>query len=172
MSAVSEWQAGLLCERSVIMKICIGSDHGGFEMKEHLKKFIEDMGFQVTDMGCYSKDPVDYADIAFLVAEKVSKDLDSFGVIIDGAGIGSAMTANKVPGVRAAPCYDTYCARNSKEHNDANVLTMGGRITGIGVAEEIVKVWLGTPFAGGRHSRRVDKIMAVEKRYLRQSCER
>jgi ribose 5-phosphate isomerase B len=154
------------------MKIYIGSDHGGFEMKEQLKSFIEGLGCQVVDFGCYSKDPVDYADIAFLVAEKVSKEEGAFGIVIDGAGIGSAMTANKVPGVRAAPCYDTYCARNSKEHNDANVLTLGGRITGAGVAEEIVKVWLSTSFLGGRHARRVDKIMAVEKRFLRQPCER
>jgi ribose 5-phosphate isomerase B len=155
-------------ERSVL-KVYIASDHGGFEMKEQLKGFIEGLGFQVVDFGAYSKDPVDYPDIAFLVAEKVSKEEgQGLGIIIDGAGIGSAITANKVPGVRASSCYDTYCARNSREHNDANVLTLGGRITGQGVAEEIVKTWLCTPFAGGRHSRRVDKMMAVERRFLNQ----
>lgn len=154
------------------VKVYIGSDHGGFEMKEHLRPFMEGLGFQVIDFGAYSKEPVDYPDIAFLVAEKVSGEAGSVGVIIDGAGMGSAMTANKVPGVRAAACYDTFCARNSKEHNDANVLTLGGRVTGIGLAEEIVRVWLATGFAGGRHSRRVDKIMSVEKRYLQTPCSR
>ncbi len=136
-------------------------------MKEHLKTFIEKMGYQVMDFGAYSKDPVDYPDIAFLVAEKVSTEAGALGIIIDGAGIGSAVTANKVPGIRAASCYDSYCARNSREHNDVNILTLGGRVTGLGTAEEIVKVWLTTSFAGGRHSRRVDKIMSVEKRYIK-----
>ncbi|MDQ7822126.1 MAG: ribose 5-phosphate isomerase B [Candidatus Eremiobacteraeota bacterium] len=149
------------------MKVYIGSDHGGFEMKEQLKPYIESLGFQVVDFGAYSRDPVDYPDITFLVAEKVSHDQGALGIMIDGAGIGSAVTANKVPGVRAAPCYDTYCARNSREHNDVNMLTLGGRVTGAGMAEEIVKVWLTTKFLGGRHSRRVDKIMSVEQRFLK-----
>jgi len=150
------------------LKVYIGSDHGGYEMKEHLKGVVEGLKCQVVDLGAYSKDPVDYPDIAFLVAERVSHDEGALGIMVDGAGVGSAMTANKVPGVRAAACYDTFTARNSREHNDANMLTLGGRVTGPGTAEEIVKVWLSTCFAGGRHSRRVDKIMAVEKKYLHQ----
>ena len=149
------------------MKVYIGSDHGGFEMKEHLKCFIENLGHQIIDFGTYSKDAVDYPDIAFLVAEKIGKESGTLGIMIDGAGVGSAITANKVPGVRAAACYDTFCARNSREHNDVNLLTLGGKVTGFGMAEEIVKVWLSTNFAGGRHSRRVEKMMAVEKKFLR-----
>lgn len=149
------------------MKVYLGSDHGGFEMKEHLKGFIEKMGYQVIDFGTYSKEPVDYPDIAFLVAEKISREKDALGIMIDGAGIGSAITANKVPGVRAASCNDTFCARNSREHNDANMLTIGGRVIGLGVAEEVVKTWLSSVFLGGRHGRRVEKIMSVEKRFIR-----
>ncbi len=147
------------------MKVYIGSDHGGFELKEHLKGFVEKLGFQVVDFGTYSTEPVDYPDIAFLVAEKVASEKGSLGIMIDGAGMGSAMVANKVTSVRAAACYDTYGARNSREHNDANVLTLGSQIIGKGLAEEIVKIWLSTSFAGGRHCRRVEKIMAVEKKF-------
>lgn len=147
------------------MKVCIGSDHGGFELKEHLKKFIENLGYQVVDFGAYSRDAVDYPDIAFLVAEKVAADGGrSVGIMIDGAGMGSAIAANKIAGVRAAACYDTYGARNSREHNDANMLTLGSMITGRGIAEEIVRTWLSASFTGGRHSRRVDKIMSMERR--------
>lgn len=149
------------------MKVVIGSDHGGFEMKQELVKAIEAMGIPVIDFGAYSKDPVDYPDIAHLVATKVAADREYVGVVIDGAGVGSAMTANKVPGVRAAHCHDTFTARNSREHNDANVLTLGGRVIGGGAAEEIVKVWLGSSFLGGRHARRVEKIMIVERKYLK-----
>lgn len=161
----------IVLQEAVTLKVYLGSDHGGFEMKEQLKPYIESLGCSVVDFGTYSRDPVDYPDIAFLVADKVSQEEGALGIIIDGAGVGSAMTANKVPGVRAAGCYDSYCARNSREHNDANVLTLGARITGQGMAEQIVKVWLQTPFAGGRHSRRVDKIMTVEKRFMRAKCE-
>lgn len=146
-------------------KVYLGSDHGGFELKEHLKIFIEKLGFQVTDFGAYSKDAVDYPDIAFLVAEKTALEQGSLGIMIDGAGMGSAICANKVPGVRAAACYDTYAARNSREHNDVNVLTLGSMIIGKGIAEEIVKTWLSTPFTGGRHSRRVEKMMAIQNRF-------
>lgn len=152
----------------MILKVYIGSDHGGYDMKEYLKGIVEGLGCQVVDLGAYSKDPVDYPDIAFLVAERVSYEQGALGIMVDGAGVGSAMTANKVPGVRAAACYDTFTARNSREHNDANMLTLGGRVIGLGTAEEIVKVWLSISFLGGRHSRRVDKIIAVEKKYLHQ----
>jgi len=151
------------------MKVYIGSDHGGFELKEHLKSFIEKLGFQVIDFGTYSQEAVDYPDIAFLVAEKVSQDKGSLGIMIDGAGMGSAICANKVPGVRAAACYDTYGANNSRQHNDVNLLTLGSMITGKGLAEQIVKTWLQTSFEGGRHCRRVEKIMAIEKRFLKET---
>ncbi len=152
------------------MKVYIGSDHGGFKLKEHLKGFIEKLGFQVVDFGAYSVEPVDYPDIAYLVAEKVASARDGVGIMIDGAGMGSAIAANKVEGIRAAACYDTYGARNSREHNDANLLTLGAQITGQGLAEEIVKIWLSSSFSGGRHSRRVEKIMAIEKRFSAGHC--
>ncbi|MCE1247842.1 MAG: ribose 5-phosphate isomerase B [Firmicutes bacterium] len=149
------------------MRIIIGSDHGGFEMKEYIKKFLEKEGIEVKDYGAYSTDPVDYPDIALLVAEATAKEASNgtLGIIIDGAGIASAICANKVTGIRAACCDNTFTARNSKEHNDANVLTLGGRVIGLGLAEEIVKMFICTPFAGGRHGRRVEKMMNIEAKY-------
>lgn len=148
-------------------KIILGSDHGGFELKEEIKKFLSEEGYDVLDFGTYSMEPVDYPDVALLVAEAVRDRADSFGIIIDGAGIGSAMVANKVNGIRAAACNDLFTARNSREHNDANVLTLGGRVIGSGLAKEIVKVWLEASFFGDRHIRRVNKIMQVERKYTR-----
>lgn len=148
-------------------KIVIGSDHGGFELKEQLVGFLRQLGYQVADYGCYSEDPVDYPDIAMLVAEAVATGIDTVGIMIDGVGIASAMVANKVPGIRAAYCWDLFTARSSREHNDANLLTLGGRVTGAILAQEIVKTWLETDFPGGRHARRVDKIMEIERRYLK-----
>lgn len=148
------------------MKIVIGSDHGGFELKEDIKAYLGELGYECVDYGTHSKDPVDYPDFAFLVAEAVARGLFDRGIIVDGAGVGSAMAANKVPGVRCAACQDIYTARNSREHNDANVLALGDRVIGKGVAREIVKVWLTTEFAGGRHLRRVNKIMEIERRFL------
>lgn len=148
------------------MKIVIGSDHGGFELKEDIKTYLGELGYECVDYGTHSKDPVDYPDFAFLVAEAVARGLFDRGIIVDGAGVGSAMAANKVPGVRCAACQDIYTARNSREHNDANVLALGDRVIGKGVAREIVKVWLTTEFAGGRHLRRVNKIMEIERRFL------
>jgi ribose 5-phosphate isomerase B len=136
-------------------------------MKQSLVAWLTQEGYDVTDYGTHSTDAVDYPDMAHLVAQAVASDPQALGIVIDGAGIGSAITANKVPGVRAAACYDAYTARNSREHNNANVLTLGGRVTGLGLAQEIVATWLATPYAGGRHQRRVDKMMAVEVRYLR-----
>lgn len=149
------------------MRVVIGSDHGGFEMKQDLVKYLKELGVEVVDYGTHSTDPVDYPDIALLIATTVQSDPQrTLGIIVDGAGIGSAMTANKVPGVRAAPCYDTFTAKNSREHNDANVLTLGGRVTGIGLAREIVKIWLATPFGGARHARRIEKMLQVERRFM------
>ncbi len=148
-------------------KIVIGSDHGGFELKEILKSFLMELGYEVEDVGTYSTDAVDYPDFAHAVAQKIVATAGTRGVMIDGAGVGSAMTANKVPGVRAAACYDAYTARNSRLHNNANMLTLGSRVVGADAAKEILKVWLETDFEGGRHEQRVDKIMAVEKSYLK-----
>jgi len=146
-------------------KIILGSDHGGFELKEVLKKFLMDLGYDVEDVGTHSTESVDYPDYAHLVAQKVAQDKGRRGVVIDGAGVGSAIAANKVPGIRAVTCHDVYTARNSRQHNDANVLTLGSRVLGIDVAKEILKVWLETDFGGGRHKKRVDKIMAIENKY-------
>ncbi len=150
-----------------IADIVIGSDHGGFALKADLRAFLLEQGHRVEDVGTFSEESVDYPDYAFMVAERVSRDLTRVGIIIDGAGVGSAMTANKVPGIRAAACYDVYTAKNSREHNFANVLTLGSRVTGPDIARQIVLAWLATDFGEARHKRRVDKMMAVEKKYLR-----
>lgn len=148
-------------------KIILGSDHGGYELKETLKKFLIDEGYEVEDVGTFSTESVDYPDFAHQVAQKVARGEGWRGVIVDGAGVGSAMVANKVPGIRAASCQDVYTARNSRQHNDANILTLGSRVLGVDVAKEILLVWLQTDFGGGRHKRRVDKIIEIEKRYCK-----
>ena len=147
--------------------IAIGADHGGYEMKEALKGDITALGFEISDVGTNSKDAVDYPDFAHAVAQAVSTGKAWRGIMIDGAGIGSCIVANKVPGVRAGMAYDVSSANNSREHNDTNVLTLGAGLIGVNLAKQIVKTWLTTEFAGGRHVPRVDKIKAVEKRYLK-----
>ena len=147
--------------------IAIGADHGGFEMKEALKKHLSDLHYQIIDCGTKDKTSVDYPDFALAVALLISQGKAWRGIMIDGAGVGSCMAANKVPGVRAALCYDHATALNSREHNDANVLTLGAGLIGENLAMQIVDTWLATNFLGGRHARRVDKIMAIEKQYLR-----
>lgn len=144
-------------------KIYLGSDHGGFHHKEELKKHLIEKGLVVEDLGTHSTDAVDYPDIAFLVAWPVSQNPHSLGIVIDGAGIGSCMAANKVPGVRAACCNDLYTANNSREHNHANVLTLGSMVIGTGYMKEIVDKWLNTTPAPGRHANRVEKIMRFEE---------
>ena len=148
--------------------VAIGADHGGFRMKEMLKEHLSKQGYVVTDCGTHSGESVDYPDFAAAVAEKVGRGEVRWGVMIDGAGIGSCMTANKVPGVRAAMCYDHATAVNSREHNDANLLTLGAGLIGDNLAKSIVDTWLQTAFGGGRHARRVDKIVEIERRYLRR----
>lgn len=145
--------------------VALGCDHGGFEMKEDLKSYLTELGYRPLDCGTHSKESVDYPDFAFAVARQVADQKAFRGIIIDGAGIGSCMAANKVPGVRAALCYDQATAINSREHNDANVLTLGAGLLGQNLARQIVKTWLGTNFGGGRHARRVNKIMEIERRY-------
>jgi ribose 5-phosphate isomerase B len=145
--------------------IAVGADHGGFEMKEELKRFLEEQGHRVRDFGTNSKDAVDYPDFAHAVARAVADRAVDVGIIVDGAGIGSAMTANKVPGVRAAACYTVALAKNSREHNGANVLTLGSGAIDIKQMREIVAAWLGTDLHEERHVRRVAKIDAIERQY-------
>lgn len=145
-------------------RIAIAADHGGFAMKEDLKPFLQKQGYQVDDCGTHSSESVDYPDFAYAAAIKVSSGEAWRGIIIDGAGIGSCMVANKVPGVRAAMCYDHATALNSREHNNANVLTLGAGMIDTKLARQIVLTWLNTNFGGGRHARRVDKIMDIEKK--------
>jgi ribose 5-phosphate isomerase B len=148
--------------------VAIGADHGGFRLKEILKPLIEGLGMQVRDVGVHEEKPADYPDLALKVAELVAAGTAARGVIIDGAGIGSSIAANKVPGVRAALCYDKASARNSREHNDSNIVTLGARLLTETQAEEVLRTWLATPFAGGRHQGRVQKIIDIEQRYLKK----
>jgi ribose 5-phosphate isomerase B len=147
--------------------IALGADHGGLALKEDLKKYLGELGYEVLDCGTHTKDAVDYPDLAYAVASAVASGRAGRGIMVDGAGIGSCMAANKVPGIRAAMCYDHATAVNSREHNDANVLTLGGSLIGASLARQIVKAWLETDFGGGRHARRVDKIMAIERRFVK-----
>ena len=124
--------------------IAIGSDHAGFELKKHLREYLEKRGLRVEDCGTFSPDPVDYPTIAHAVAQRVASGRCTCGIIIDGAGIGSAMAANKVPGIRAACCYDLSSARNSREHNNANIMTLGARLIGAGLAEQTTDTFLAT----------------------------
>ncbi|MBF8283701.1 MAG: putative sugar phosphate isomerase YwlF (modular protein) [Anaerolineales bacterium] len=147
--------------------VALGADHGGLALKETLKEFVAGLGYAVVDCGTHSNDAVDYPDLAYAVARLVASGEAWRGIVVDGAGIGSAMAANKVPGVRAALCYDHATAVNSREHNDANVLTLGAGLIGANLAKQIVQTWLATPFGGGRHQRRVDKIVEIERRFLK-----
>jgi ribose 5-phosphate isomerase B len=147
--------------------IALGADHGGFELKEALKAEISAIGLDVNDVGTFSKAAVDYPDYAHEVARLVSLGKAWRGIMIDGAGIGSCIVANKVPGVRAGMAYDYSSAVNSREHNDTNVLTLGAGLIGIALAKQIVKTWLSTDFGGDRHARRVEKISKIEKLYFK-----
>jgi ribose 5-phosphate isomerase B len=145
--------------------VAIGGDHGGYVLKDRVGKWLTENGFEVRDCGTNSPEAVDYPDIAHAVARIVADGTCRWGIIVDGAGIGSCMVANKVPGIRAALCYDISSARNSREHNHANVLTLGAGLIGERLAVDIVQTWLGTVWGMGRHAARVDKITAVERRY-------
>jgi len=149
--------------------VAIGADHGGFRLKEVLKPILEGLGLSPRDVGAYDEKAVDYPDIAHKVARLVAGGTARRGVIIDGAGIGSSMAANKVPGIRAALCYDKASARNSREHNDSNILTLGARLLTETQAEDVLRTWLATPFAGGRHQARVQKITDIEQQYLKKA---
>jgi RpiB/LacA/LacB family sugar-phosphate isomerase len=143
-------------------KIIIGADHAGYPLKEGLKPFLKEMGFAVTDVGTDSDRPADYPDFAARVAEAVSTGVFPRGILICGSGVGMSITANRFPGVRAALCLDEETARMSRQHNDANILVLAGRKTDTGAARSITQVWLATPFEGGRHQKRLDKIKKAE----------
>jgi len=145
------------------MRVAIGADHAGFLLKQHLVATLTTLGHQVDDLGTNTEHPVDYPPICAKVARLVAHGGADRGIVIGGSGQGEQITANKIRGIRAALCNDLYTARLSRAHNDANVLAIGGRIVAFGLADEIVTLWLDTSFEGGRHQRRVDEIMAIEK---------
>ena len=149
--------------------VAIGADHGGFRLKEAVKPVLHELGLEVRDVGVYEEKPADYPDLALKVGELVASGAVARGIVIDGAGIGSCMAANKIPGIRAALCYDKASARNSREHNDSNVLTLGARLLTETQAEEVLRTWIATRFAGGRHQARVDKIMAIERQFSKKA---
>jgi ribose 5-phosphate isomerase B len=146
------------------MRIAIGADHAGFRLKEHLKQTLDRLGHSIDDHGTQSEEAVDYPPICISVGRAVVDGRADRGIVLGGSGQGEQIAANKVAGIRAALCNDLYTARLSRLHNDANVLSMGGRIVAFGLAEEILTVWLATPFEGGRHQRRIDQIREAEQR--------
>jgi len=146
------------------MRIALGGDHAGFALKERVRDYLESKGFEVEDLGPATLEPVDYPDYAEKVAARVAAQEADFGVLMCGTGLGVAIAANKVPGIRAATCNDTLSAYFARAHNDANVLTMGGRLTDEATARKIVDIWLSTEFQGGRHARRVEKIGIINEK--------
>jgi ribose 5-phosphate isomerase B len=154
-------EAGTLRETG---PVALGADHGGYRLKETLRRYLaEELAVPVVDCGAFSADPVDYPDIAVDVARRVASGVTARGILIDGAGIGSAMAANKIAGVRAAVCHDERTVVNSRAHNDANILCLGAVGLAVGEARRLVRLWLRTPFEGGRHEKRVDKIRALDR---------
>lgn len=151
------------------MKIAIGADHAGWELKEAIKRLLEKLGHQIQDLGTLDEASVDYPDFGIKVACAVAEGQADRGILVCGTGIGMSMVANKHPGIRAALCHDLYTARLSREHNDANILVLGGRVIGKGLALEMVKVWLETEFLGGRHAARLEKIREWEERLLEEA---
>lgn len=145
--------------------LVVGADHGGFLLKEDLKKAAGELGWKVQDVGTHSPEPVDYPDVAHKLALEVLASADALGLMVDGAGVGSAMSANKVPGIRAAVANEIYTARNAREHNHANVLCLGSQVIGAGVAREVLRAFLTTKPGGERHERRVNKIRELERTY-------
>ena len=154
-------------DESSSTRIAVGADHGGYALKEKIAFRLKESGYEVVDCGTDSHESVDYPDFAHAVAREVASGNCAGGIVIDGAGIGSAMVANKVPGVRAALCYDLSTARNSREHNHANVLSLGAGLVGDGLAWQIVEEWLSVEWGGDRHARRAAKIDEIEKQYSR-----
>jgi ribose 5-phosphate isomerase B len=156
----------------VTVQIAIGSDHAGYNLKELIKEQFKGEGVSFVDFGTNSTEAVDYPDIARPVAESVARGESRFGILICGTGIGMVIAANKVPGVRAALCHDVFTARAAREHNDANVLTLGEKVTGAGLACEIVRAWLQAAFQGGRHERRVNKIRSIEEEFCGRGLQK
>ncbi len=156
--------AAIIIKRKMqmVLKVALGSDHGGFELKEEVRKYFDENGIEYEDFGCFSQESVDYPDIAFSVAESVAKGEYPVGILICGTGIGMSIAANKVPGIRAALVGDVYSAKMAREHNDSNILVLGGRVTGKNLALYIVETFLKTDFAGGRHAGRLKKISSHE----------
>jgi len=147
------------------LRVAIACDHGGFQLKQQLLAYLRSAGHSFQDYGVFSEESVDYPDVVLPVAEAIARGACDRAILLCGTGLGVSIVANKVPGVRAALCHDTYSARHSRLHNDANVLALGGRVVGPGLALDIVTVWLETGFEGGRHARRVGKITAIEEKY-------
>ena len=150
------------------MKIALGSDHGGYQLKENIKKYLKEQNIEYVDFGCQSEKSVDYPDVGFKVAIEVKKGKYNKGILICGTGIGMSVVANKVRGIRASLCHDTFSARNAREHNDANILTLGARVLGVGLAKEVVRVWLNTEFSQEeRHITRLNKIRQEEDKIFK-----
>jgi len=143
--------------------IVIASDHGGFSLKVDIVSFLKELGYEVNDMGPKNQNSVDYPDYGIRIAQAVTQNTDSRGIVICGTGIGMSIVVNRFTGIRGTLCSDLYTAKLCREHNDSNILIMGGRVVGYGLAREIVKVWLSTPFEGGRHQKRLDKINQFDK---------
>ncbi|MGQ9779464.1 MAG: ribose 5-phosphate isomerase B [Bacillota bacterium] len=153
------------------LSVAVASDHAGFYLKEEICAYLRDQGIPFRDFGVYGAEPADYPDQAVLVAEAVAKDEYRYGILVCGTGVGMAITANKVPGIRAVVCSDTFSARMARAHNDCNVLCLGGRVVGPGLAVELVAAFLATEFLGERHARRVEKITALEEKYRRVAAD-
>ena len=151
-----------------MMKIALGSDHGGYQLKENIKEYLKELNVKYIDFGCESEKPVDYPDIGLKVAIEVKNGKCDRGILICGTGVGMSVVANKVKGIRASLCHDIFSARNAREHNDANILTLGARVIGVGLAKEIVKIWLDTKFSQEeRHINRLNKIKQEEDKVFK-----
>ncbi len=150
-----------------LVRVVIGADHAGFELKTHLVAYLHGLGHSVDDLGTHSAASVDYPEICAAVGIEIAKDAEAVGIVLGGSGQGEQIAANKVHGVRAALCNDLYTARMARQHNDANVLSIGARIVAAALAEEILQVFLNTPFEGGRHQRRVDQLAEIERHQMR-----
>lgn len=148
----------MLSPGGATVRIALGADHGGYELKGQIKRLLLELGHSVEDLGCNSSESVDYPDLATAVSGKIIDNGCEVGILICGTGIGMSMAVNRDPRIRAALCHDEFTARLSREHNNANVLCLGARVIGPGLAESIVKIWLSTSFSGGRHQRRIDKF--------------
>jgi len=148
--------------RGMKMKVAVGSDHAGYRFKEEIKALLQGMGIEYKDCGCMTEDSCDYPDIAAPVARAVACGEADRGILVCGTGIGMSIAANKIRGIRASLCHDVFSAKMTREHNNSNVLTIGARVIGIGLALEVVKTWLATEYQGGRHARRLAKISLLE----------